>query len=217
MGCVIFTNEPASYEKGEVVYLGNRLSQPPVRENVTYFLDSIISKEEAEMLARYVPYRLVVTCKRKPRFEGSDDVLISWKEKPKTNLSRLLGGIKKYPQRQFIHERLTNAPIPYLLTALKGGVANIDFWRLLGASNLILPDSYTRSLFAYGIDASTESMPLAKLATEKEPILGMRSSDRHIHTILQHDVAFANEVREKSIESLPKGMKKKKEVDAWLI
>ena len=217
MGCVIFTNEPSDYEKGEVVYLGNRITEPPVREGVTYILEGSLTKEEAEMLASYIPYRMVVCCKTKPRFESSEDVLVAWKDKPKTNLYRLISGIKKYPQRLFIHQRLATAPIPYLLSALKGGVDNIHFWRLLAASNLTLPDTYTRSLFAYGIDNETQNIPVAKLAKDDEVLLDMRSSDKHIDTILQNDVAFANEVREKGRDMIPKGMKKNKVVDKWLM
>ncbi len=216
MGCVIFTNQPANYEKGEVVYLGNRLNQPPVKESVTYVLDGSITKEEAETLAKIVPYRLVVVCKKKPRFATSKNVLIAWKERGGLNLSRLIGGIKKYPQRGFVFKRLAKAPIPYLLSALRGGVANIQFWRLLAASNLVLPDSYTKSLFAYGVNSDTESMPTTKLAKEEEAILGMRKSDRHLTMILQNDIEFANEVREKSRDSIPKGMKKGMEVDSWV-
>ena len=63
MGCVIFTNEPSDYEKGEVVYLGSRITEPPVREGVTYILEGSLTKEEAEMFASYIHYRMVVCCK----------------------------------------------------------------------------------------------------------------------------------------------------------
>tara|TARA_R110000851_G_scaffold110632_3_gene233498 strand:+ start:9180 stop:9830 length:651 start_codon:yes stop_codon:yes gene_type:complete len=207
MGVVIITNDPDKYTKGETVYMQDTLSYEPKGEGITYVLNGSISKTYAGILAPYVDYRLVVTPKRKPTFTSTENILIDWVDN-KTDMSRIISGIHRFPQRDMVFERLKQIPMPYLLAATSN-ILDYRLWQLVAKSNMVLPDVYTTALLAYGVKVNPEVSNHKSKKTEVCSIPMFRERDKYINFIIRNDEVVANELRTVAPEHLPSGVKKR--------
>lgn len=121
----------------------------------------------------------------------------------------IISALFKFPQRDMVMERLAKVPVPYLLSATKDKILDVEFWRLVAKANMVLNDKYVRALFAYGI---INLNPKTRLPNNKpkEPFtLPMfRQNDRHLEFIVRNSTEVANELRVVAPELLPKGMNK---------
>ena len=121
----------------------------------------------------------------------------------------IISALFKFPQRDMVMERLAKVPVPYLLSATKDKILDVEFWRLVAKANMVLNDKYVRALFAYGI---INLNPKTRLPNNKpkEPFtLPMfRQNDTHMEFIVRNSTEVANELRVVAPELLPKGMNK---------
>lgn len=121
----------------------------------------------------------------------------------------IISAVFRFPQRDKVMERLAKVPIPYLLSATKDKILDVEFWRLVAKANMTLDDKYVKALFAYGIINLNSKTRLAKNKTKEPFTLPMfRQNDRHLEFIIRNSREVANELRVLAPEMLPVGMNK---------
>ena len=125
-------------------------------------------------------------------------------------MQAIISGLFKFPQRDMVMSRLSQVPMPYLLSVVENKVTDVDLWRLVAKANMVLPDEYVRACFAYGIDPQRKYTPLTTKRDNKTPfsLPLFRHADSQLEFIVRNSKEVGNELRLVAPDLLPKGMKK---------
>jgi len=213
MGVLIYTNNPDRYRVGDFIEMKS-LTYPPTAEGITYIV-SDFKPDDPLWWASVVPYRLVIVCKRKPSLKG-EGIMIDWDE-TKHDFDVATKAMLSWEGRDRVFEIIKNKPIPLLLSWLKANNRDIDTWRRLAEVTFTLPDEYSEAILAYGVKPKRGRVTYPKKkAVERTAVSGCRISDCYVEEILRLSDECANELRDTAKDSLPKGVKKKRQkITEW--
>ena len=221
MGIVIFTDAANvhKFKDGSFIEMtGWQFS--PTAPDTTYILRNVkLTKEQCEYLAGVVPYRLVSVCEKKPKLSESDSIIYegSWKQESK-NWNRAIDAMLRWDDRNRVYQELLKVPVPYLLAYVRENVKDIDLWRRINEASFEVPERVIQALLAHRIKSARRYKHPKRKSKDSESIPeGFRQSDVYAELIVAQSDSVANEVRAKDVDSLPKGVKKRKQkTTEWL-
>ena len=219
---VILTNDDGKYVKGNNIKMRGEMTYPPTSNDTTYIVYGYNPKEDEILYWNQVcPYRLVYVVSKLPKLKQStkDEIIIDM-PKIKQSYNRQIESIFRWPDRLRVYNQIRKVPVPLVLAFLRVNRPNdMKLWRLLADVSYTLSDEYVYALLAFGVESKRDKMlwPKKKSKNTDNIPLGFRETDVWWKNIIETSPDLANEIRESQIESLPKGMKKRKEkVIDWI-
>ena len=219
---VILTNDDGKYVKGNNIKMRGEMTYPPTSQDVTYIVYGYKPKEDEILYWNKVcPYRLVYVVNKLPKMKQStkDEIIIDMPN-TKQSYNRQIEAIFKWPDRLRVYNQIRQVPIPLILAFLKVNRPNdMKLWRLLSDVTFTLSDDYVYALLAFGVEFNRDKLvwPKKKGTNTNNIPSGFRETDVWWEAIVKSSPELANQIRETQKESLPKGMKKRKEkVVGWI-
>lgn len=221
LGTVIFTEDDTKFMVGDYYIMYDIIDTFPTSNDVTYILRT--NKFTEKDIIKWLPYitnRLIVTTTKPPRITNkTKEYVIIDKSATKRNI--FLSGINllfKSEDRLRAWHQIQHVPIPYALSFVNSNNNDIELWRRIAKSNMWLPDFYTKSILAYGIEPKRKTVqwPNKKKNIEIPPT-PFRVTDKYWEDIILSSAKVANNVRLNDKENLPSKAKKTMECeDVWI-
>ena len=221
MGIVIFTKDDSKFMVGKYIIMIKEIDTSLSNPEVNYILRTN-KFTEADVIAwlPYITTKLIVCIDKAPKItkKTEDNVIIdkSLNVLADRNFLTAITAIINWSDRLRVWKQVQSLPVPYALAFLKHNVKDINTWRLIAKTNMILPIDYTKAIFAYSIEGKRQSINWPKKGKVKHLAPPpFRMDDKHWkHIITSKEIA--NEIRDKGVP-LPKGMKKtKQKVNEWV-
>tara|TARA_R100000458_G_C8278539_1_gene254958 strand:- start:7798 stop:8466 length:669 start_codon:yes stop_codon:yes gene_type:complete len=222
MGIVIFTDEANVHRFMDGPHIEMRGWEfTPTAPDTTYIVRNVkLNKEQCEYLADVVPYRLVSVCEKKPKLSESDSIIFegSWSSGENRNWQRAIDAMLRWDDRNRVYQELVKVPVPYLLAYVRENIKDIELWRRINEASFEVPERVIQALLAHRIKSARRySHPKRKKKDSEIIPEGFRDSDVYAKLIVSQSDSVANEVRAKDVDSLPKGVKKRKQrTTEWL-
>ena len=155
-------------------------------------------------------------CETPPKIKN-DSVIVDGIFK-KQDYTRNIDATLRWRDRKKANAECAKVPVPLMLSFLRENNKDIQLWRTLAKAFTHVPEDFQQALICFAHNPVRRmSWPKKKRVDEQDLPFGIRRGDIHWETIIGVCAKSANEVRTKSKESLPKGVKKTKQnEDGWL-
>tara|TARA_Y100001963_G_scaffold31837_1_gene43901 strand:+ start:4120 stop:4791 length:672 start_codon:yes stop_codon:yes gene_type:complete len=223
MGIVVFTDEANVHRFMDGPFIEMRGWEfTPTAPDITYIVRDVrLNKEQCEYLAGVVPYRLVSVSERKPNVSESEcnSIILEgqWGGEKK-NWNRAIDAMLRWDDRNRVYQELVKVPVPYLLAYVRENIKDIELWRRINEASFEVPERVIQALLAHRIKSARHyTHPKRKKKDSEITPEGFRDSDVYAGIIVAQSDSVANEVRAKDVDSLPKGVKKRKQkTTEWL-
>ena len=215
-GIVILTADERAYKQGHVIETGGFV-HPPTRKDITYIVH--VRKTTEKEIKRWmdvVGYRLVVVVEKLPTLSAAtkESVIIDKSLLVgKPNHKRQIDALLRWSDRKRVHQAFEGMPIPLALSFLRENKKNdMRLWRLLADVTFRLPDEYAEAVMVYGVKPSRQQVkwPKKKKTKDERPS-HFRASDKYWRKIIECDVEERNSLRAGNLQSLPTGVKRRRE------
>jgi hypothetical protein len=215
MGVLIFTLDASLYRDGRFVE-GKEVLANPNTEGLTVIVHAKPNKKDCLEWLDRIAYRMVYVCKSYPNIDD-ERVIVDDTHKGKGDYIPAINRVLRSRDRKLAWEAIRQVPFPLLLAFLKENVKDIGLWRNIAKAFQWTPEEYQQALVAYGVRPIARTQ-WPKKKTQDEPIpYGFRHDDLYAKEIAMLDEKVANDIRLHDIDSLPKGMKKRKQKnEGWV-
>jgi len=216
MGVLIFTHDAQKYREGNYVE-GNEVVADPRCADLTVIVHK--KKPSAKECLEWLPlvaHRMVWVCETPPKIKN-DSVIVDGIFK-KQDYTRNIDATLRWRDRKKASAECAKVPVPLMLAFLRENNKDIHLWRTLAKAFTHVPEEFQQAMICFAHKPVRRmAWPKKKKVEEQDLPFGIRVNDVHWETIIKSCAKTANEVRIKSKESLPKGVKKTKQnEDGWL-
>lgn len=220
MGVIIFTRDASVFRNGKHVTMYKNIDCDLSDKDTTYILlGSLTSKEIKEWLPLVCGRLVVETDKNVSIPKGlEDDIVLDKSMKKKPTNFRWVKALFSWSDRRRVHKVMFGVPVPLSMSFVRQNNNDIELYRRISKTYKHLSDDYTNAILCYGIKAESKTINYPK-KTKGENIVPsiFRSNDKHWEMLVKCDENVANIIRTNESESLPTGVKKRRQkVTKWL-
>tara|TARA_R100000951_G_scaffold94157_1_gene82815 strand:+ start:5534 stop:6202 length:669 start_codon:yes stop_codon:yes gene_type:complete len=214
---IIFTDDESVFRDSNFneVFMYRTLDTIPDRKDTIYYLTTDrFGSDDVLSWHPIVANKLIIITTKVPRLnkKAKELCIVSdglSKKETSDDTFLLIKALINWNDKKRVEGVFQKQPLPLVNWFLKGNYKDIDFWRRIADTNLILPEKYTRAAIIYGIRPSRNRViwPRKQKGIKEKPNV-FRDSDEHWELILENSISVANKVRE--VGDVPKGMRKTK-------
>jgi len=220
MGVIIFTRDASIFRKGKHVVMYKNIDCDLSDKDTTYILlGSLTSKEIKEWLPLVAGKLVVETDKNVSVPKGlEDNIIIDKSMKNKPSNYRWVKALFSWTDRRRVHKILRGNPIPLIMSFVRQNNTDIELYRRISKTYKHLPEEYTIAILSYYIKGENKQIkyPKKNKGETKVPSI-FRSNEKHWEQLVSLDENVANFIRANESDSLPKGVKKRRQkVTKWL-
>lgn len=223
MGIIILTADDSDFMGENPIVMDKEMQYPPTAPQQTYILRNPRYFNEADILewSPLVSFRLVVVVSKLPRLTSkSESLIIIHPSLNRANRSfyRNAVALLRWKDRARAKAQIEAIPIPLAYAFIRRNqIDDIELHRRLAKVAMTLPDGYAYAIMTYGLKVGDGKVDWPKKKKQQEIPPPFRSTDCYWETIINDDARVANQIRTRDIKSLPKGVKKTKQVvKDWL-
>ena len=219
MGVLIFTHDAQKYRVGDFVEGSSVLCAPSVDGLTVIVHKKKPTAKECLAWLPHIAYRMVWVCEQPPKMKKNDAVIVDGVFK-KNDYTRSIETTMRLRNRSVAFKHCATVPVPLMLAFLRENNNDIRLWRRLAQAFTNTPEVFQQAMIAFA-HKPVQRMKWPKKkskSVETELPHGIRESDLFWEEIVRSDLEVSNDLRIKSKESLPDGMKKRvqKSDEGWL-